>query len=39
MISNNKLLEIYNLSQKASKRLPFEIDLLRPYGIKTLGFI
>ena len=27
------------LQRKASKHLPFEIDLLRPYGIKTLGFI
>jgi len=25
--------------RKASKHLPFEIDLLRPYDIKTLGFI
>jgi len=25
--------------RKASKHLSFEIDLLRPYDIKTLGFI
>ena len=27
------------LQRKASKRLPFEIDLLRLYDIKNLGFI
>ena len=33
-----KLIELF-IRKKASKHLSFEIDLLRPYDIKTLGNI
>ena len=37
--SDNLSKDLINQNQKASKHLSFEIDLLRPYDIKTLGFI
>ena len=37
--SDNLSKDLINQNQKASKHLSFEIDLLRPYDIKTLGNI